>query len=546
MRLSIAVAWLLVYLPSCALASAPYERRGNSVTFSLTGGWAKIEWVNAAAIRFCRGWERPAGCPDLADREAVAFTERDDLDTVELRSRELVVRVEKSTGRVEVATGDGLKLLGEIGVARRMGADVVVQFRSSLSEKFHGLGMRDGPVVIKGTRVRTRRAFLFSTRGYGLYFPAPVDYEFDLGGAESSVLGVRAHDSRRLEYFFYEGGSPKEVFEAHLAATNPVERLNTHDIRIAHPSAWTTDAAPIGAFGPAGWDSLRATVRALINGSLSAVLLPAWDLAPWRSTSSDLHRRASQLAAFLPLLGDSTASQAKPPRPALDAAAAVLRARLSPFLLTYALEAHDRGFPVIHPLPVQFPDDEHGRNLDDEFLFGDEILVAPALAPTSRRKVYLPMGRWTELSNNTKHKGKQTIEIDVPESSPALFVKNGSLLPLAAERSGDPMELHYFPALGGEFFLAEEGLWYPTQLHASPAGDYYRLETESKKDRDYEWIVHHLPRPSKVVEGDDVYLEIGERTMLANGCWYYDTARGNLHVRQHARAGADHIINIAF
>lgn len=223
-----------------------------------------------------------------------------------------------------------------------------------------------------------------------------------------------------------------------------------------------------------------------------------------------------------------------------------MRARLTPFLLTYALEAHERGFPIIHPLPMQFPADAQGAHLDDEFLFGDEILVAPALDPTSRRKVYLPMGRWTDLSSNATYKVRQTIEIDVPENSPALFVKNGSLIPLSAERPGDPMELHYFPALGGEFFLAEEGLWYPTQFHASPAGDYYRLETESKKDRDYEWIVHHLPRPSKIEEGGDVYLEVGDRTMLANGCWYYDAARENLHVRQRARGGADHIVNISF
>ena len=201
---------------------------------------------------------------------------------------------------------------------------------------------------------------------------------------------------------------------------------------------------------------------------------------------------------------------------------------------------------MIHPLAMQFPGDAHGAAIEDEFLFGDEILVAPALDTVNHRKVYLPMGRWTDLASNTTYKGKQTYEIEVPEHAPALLVKNGSLIPLAAERAGDPMELHYFPSLGGEFFLAEEGLWYPSQFHASPAGDYYRLETESKKDRDYEWIVHHLPKPLKVAEGDDVYLEVADRTMLANGCWYHDAAHGNLHVRQGARAGADQIINILF
>lgn len=546
MRTRFLLALLLSVLPSCTFGGAGYERHGNSVTLPVPGGWAKIEWISTGAFRFCRGWEQPAGCPDLADREPVAFTDRDDLGSVELRSQELAVRMEKATGRIAVATAEGVALLEETGSVRRAGTGVVVRFRISPSEKFQGLGMRDGPVFLRAVRVATRWPLLLSNRGYGIYFPAPGEHEFDLGASASSLLEARAQDGKRLEYFFYQGGSPKEVFEEHFAASSQMERLNAHEIGIAPPSEWPAEATPIGSFGPPGWDALRATVRALINGSLSATLLPAWDLAPWRNAPAGLHRRAAQLAVFLPLPGDSTSPQTKPQHPPLDAASAALRARLTPFLLTYTLEAHDRGFPVIHPLPMQFPDDAQGASLEDEFFFGDEILVAPALDAASRRKVYLPMGRWTDLWSNATYKGKQTIEIEVPEHAPALLVKNGSLIPLAAERAGEPMEVHYFPALGGEFFLAEEGLWQPTQFHASPAGDYYRLETESKKDRDYEWIVHHLARPSKVAEGDDVYLEVGDRTMLANGCWYYDAVQRNLHVRQQARAGADQVINIAF
>lgn len=542
MRFRFAVALTLLIQPACHAN----ERRGNSVMFTLPGGWAKIEWISEGAFRFCRGWERPAGCPDLADREAVAFTERDEVNSVELRAREITVRLDKVTGHITVTADEGITLLEETAVARRNDDGAVVRFRSSVSERFQGLGMRDGPVFLQTARVRTRRPFLVSNRGYGLHFPAPGEYEFDLGAADRSEIAVLARGAKPLEYFFYRGGGPKEVFEAHMTACGQVERMNARETRIMAPGEWPSEASPLPDFGGASWSALRATARALINGSLSAELLPALNLAPWRSAPEPLHRRAAQLAVFVPLLGDSAAPLTKPLHPPLDSHSAQLRARLLPFLLTYTLEARDRGFPVIHPLAMQFPGDSHGAALDDEFLFGDEILVAPALDAAGRRNVYLPMGRWTDLASNTTYKGRQTYEIEVPEHAPTLFVKNGSLIPLAAERAGDPMELHYFPSLGGEFFLAEEGLWYPTQFHASPAGDYYRLETESKKDRDYEWIVHHLPKPLKVAEGEDVYLEVADRTMLANGCWYYDAARGNLHVRQGARAGADQIINISF
>ena len=131
MRFRFLIAWLLAALPAWALAPASHERRGNSITFTLRDGWAKIEWVSASAIRFCRGWEPPPGCPALADREPVVFTERDEADVVELRSRDLVVRLESSTGRMEVATADALKLLQETTVARRVNRDVVVQFQNT-------------------------------------------------------------------------------------------------------------------------------------------------------------------------------------------------------------------------------------------------------------------------------------------------------------------------------------------------------------------------------------------------------------------------------
>ncbi len=542
MRLWSAIAFTLLCLPACSA----YERRANAVTVSVPGGWVKVEWVSTGAFRFCRGWELPAGCPDLSERDAVTFTDRDEVNSVELRTQEMVVRLDKATGRITVAADGDFRYLEETGATGRTGADVVVRFRSSPRERFQGFGLRNGPVSLGGTRLRTRRGFLMSNRGYGMYFPSPGDYEFDLCAADARVMEVTARGAKHLEYFFYRASTPKETYEEHMTATGQVERLNAREVRLMPPGEWSTAASPLSQEGAPSWSALAATVKAIINGSLSAVLLPAWDLAPWRSAPAQLHRRAAQLAVFMPLIGDSTPRDATPPHPALDTASARLRARLTPFLLTYTLEAHDRGFPVIHPLAMQFPADAHGATLEDEFLFGDEILVAPALGETNRRTVYLPMGRWTNLWTNATYSGKQTIEIDVPEHAPALFVKNGSLIPLDAERPGDPMELHYFPSLGGEFFLAEAGMWYPTQFHASPAGDYYRLETESKQDRDYEWVVHHMARPRQVAEGDDVYLEVNDRAMLANGCWFYDTARENLHVRQRARADADHIINISF
>jgi len=114
-----------------------------------------------------------------------------------------------------------------------------------------------------------------------------------------------------------------------------------------------------------------------------------------------------------------------------------------------------------------------------------------------------------------------------------VFSRNGAILPLGS----DPIKLHYFPRLGGEFFLFESDMGEYSQVHAGPAGDFMRLEIESKKDRDYEWIVHHVERPRKVVAAG---------VELPAGGWFYDAKDKNLHVRIKGRADGDEIVNISF
>jgi hypothetical protein len=254
------------------------------------------------------------------------------------------VRVEKVTGRLTVAAGN-VTLMEQSGGAHRSRQGVTVRFQRFMGERYQGLGMRDGPVLLQNGRITTKRAFLISNRGFGLYFPFPADYEADLGEPGSGIIIMKAFRAGRLELYFYQGGSPRDVFEEHRASCGAVRRMSARDAQIQPPSRWPEEASPLPLVGPPSWNSLRATVRAIINGSLSAMLLPAWDLASWRSAPAQLHRRAAQLAVFVPLLGHSTPTNARPEHPPLDAFSAQLRARLLPFLLTYALEAHERGYP---------------------------------------------------------------------------------------------------------------------------------------------------------------------------------------------------------
>jgi hypothetical protein len=108
------------------------------------------------------------------------------------------------------------------------------------------------------------------------------------------------------------------------------------------------------------------------------------------------------------------------------------------------------------------------------------------------------------------------------------------------------MALHYFPSLAAEFFLLENDPEDWTQVHAAPAADIMRLEIEAKKARDYQWVVHHIERPSEVGFEGRKFGEAASAAALMDRTWFYDAAQKNLQVRVRVAAGEDCIINLSF
>jgi alpha-glucosidase (family GH31 glycosyl hydrolase) len=187
---------------------------------------------------------------------------------------------------------------------------------------------------------------------------------------------------------------------------------------------------------------------------------------------------------------------------------------------------------------MQFPKDAEAAKISDEFMLGDELLAAPFYDTGNSRSVYLPMGIWTRLSDNQVFPGKRVVKIAASgDDDLPLFCRTGTILPVGS----NPTRLHYFPRLGAEFFLFESDLEDYSQVHAAPAGDFLRLEIESRKDRDYEWVVHHIGRPRKI----EALTERANLDAIRAGGWYYDARQRNLHVRMFARAGEGQIVNIS-
>jgi alpha-D-xyloside xylohydrolase len=109
-----------------------------------------------------------------------------------------------------------------------------------------------------------------------------------------------------------------------------------------------------------------------------------------------------------------------------------LRERLRPYIMQQMKLASMKGTPPMRPLFFDFAGDKNCAEVDDQFLFGPDLLVAPVLqSKVSKRKVYLPAGAtWTDAWTGKKFKGGQTITADTPLEKIPLYLKNGRKLPI--------------------------------------------------------------------------------------------------------------------
>jgi alpha-D-xyloside xylohydrolase len=108
-----------------------------------------------------------------------------------------------------------------------------------------------------------------------------------------------------------------------------------------------------------------------------------------------------------------------------------LRMSFAPYLYSAFNEYHLYGKPPIRALVLDWPHDMKARSIDDQFMFGDSVMVAPMFAGQDKRPVYLPAGDWYDFWTREKLTGGKTIEAANPKEQIPLFVKGGTLLPLA-------------------------------------------------------------------------------------------------------------------
>ncbi len=226
-----------------------------------------------------------------------------------------------------------------------------------------------------------------------------------------------------------------------------------------------------------------------------------------------------------------------------------LRQRLIPYLYALFEECHRTGAPILRPLLFEYPDDETTYTMDDEFLLGSALLVAPITRPgVEHRHVYLPKGIWFHFWTGEKQVGPTHVLAHAPLGKPAIYSRANTALPLwpemnyVGEKPADPLTLLLHPAEGsGESLLYEDagnGFGYER-------GEYARRRVTCEVTRSELFIRLGEREGSFVPKRRSVRLElrgVGTRpdSVSANGKeadWHYEASTNALVVRLAENAG---------
>ena len=251
--------------------------------------------------------------------------------------------------------------------------------------------------------------------------------------------------------------------------------------------------------------------------------------------SAENYARWVELAAFAPIMRvHGVFNEHRQPwvygtQAEADAKAAIeLRYRLMPYMYAYEHQAHESAAGIVRPLFWDFPDDGTSEAYrTDEWMFGDELLVAPILGEgQAHRSIYLPRGQWIDYFSGQRYDGGKTIVYSVdPQtwSDIPLFIRDGAIIPVQDPQQyvGDhPVTCVYIDAFptktetsftyyddDGVTYAYEKGAFYEQRLAASDNGVVVRFDTAAPAGtytpplREYEVRLHGIKARSVTIDG---------------------------------------------
>ncbi len=188
------------------------------------------------------------------------------------------------------------------------------------------------------------------------------------------------------------------------------------------------------------FDGFRTQIPLILGMGMSGVGYMHCDMGGFASGTFDpeLYTRWLQFGAFAPVMRAHSQEQVPPepifypePYKSIVRDYVKLRYRMLPYNYSNAWRNHVVGQPLMLPVNFFNQDQQILENLNDEYLWGEDILVAPVMNQGhTTRDVVLPPGKWIYYWTNEAYSGIQKISVNAPIEWLPLFVKAGSFLPM--------------------------------------------------------------------------------------------------------------------
>jgi alpha-D-xyloside xylohydrolase len=167
-----------------------------------------------------------------------------------------------------------------------------------------------------------------------------------------------------------------------------------------------------------------------------------------------------------------------------------LKYQLMPYIYAQAMDSSAHGYPMLRALFFEYPNDPTCWMIDDQYMFGADLLVAPLFAETDHRQVYLPPGSWIDYQTGKQYDGGQWEDIAAGRIPIVLLVKEGAVIPhvAVAQSTADidwkNVELRVFGkpqgSLTAQFALPGGEL---QTLHLTTEGDGYQMAGDPPSDQ---------------------------------------------------------------
>jgi alpha-glucosidase len=288
----------------------------------------------------------------------------------------------------------------------------------------------------------------------------PPDVVFDNEGQPATSLEVHNVYGQLMSRSTFEGLSRLQPDQRAFVLTRSSFAGGQR-----YAAVWTGDAT-------ADWSSLRQSVSMLLGLGVSGFPFVGSDIGGFvRMPSAELCTRWLQVGVFYPFLRMHTEIATPDKEPwsfgwqfeAINKRAIELRYELLPYVYNVMQQASETGVPALRPLFLEFPDDERAAAIDDEFLFGSGLLVAPVLwEGATERDVYLPAGDWYDYWTGKHYAGNTTIHLPVTLNTIPILVRGGAFIfrqPVVqntGEMPGNPLRVLVAPAAESESSFYED------------------------------------------------------------------------------------------